>query len=85
MHTGTLSPGAKKKNPAEAGRISAKYIPAFKAESVATSIKTGNLEFVSARDGKDEIEKFFKVLLSQNPAKVGGKLPDDGLYWPVRK
>ena len=74
-----------KKNPAEAGRISAKYIPAFKAESVATSIKTGNLEFVSARDGKDEIEKFFKVLLSQNPAKVGGKLPDDGLYWPVRK
>lgn len=70
-----------KANPDKAGKVVAKHISGLKPRPVAFGIKNGMLEFVSARDAKPEIEHFFNVLRSLNPAKIGGKLPDDDFYW----
>ncbi len=72
------------KNPKEAGKIVAKYIPGLKPGPVATALKNAGLEFISAHDAKPEIEQFYNVLKSLNPAKIGGKLPDDYFYWSDR-
>ncbi len=68
-------------NPEEAGKIVAKHISGLKAKPVATAIKYAGLKFVSAREARPEIEHFYTVLKEMNPAKIGGKLPDDDFYW----
>lgn len=71
-------------NPEKAGEIAAKYVDGFKAPSVAMSLSTGAVEFVSAQDGKADIMKYFQVILDAKPKGIGGKLPDDGLFWSAK-
>lgn len=68
-------------NPVEAGKLAEKYISGFKAKAVEMSLKTGTVKYVSAQDARPAIEMFYKALLEQNPKKIGGKLPEDGMYW----
>lgn len=70
-----------KSNPEEAGKIVEKHISGLKAKPVAISIRNAGLKFVSAEDAREEIEHFYTVLKSLNPAKIGGRLPDDDFYW----
>lgn len=73
-----------KAHPDEAGKIAEKYVPGFKARPVSLGIQNGMLEFVTAGDARPELEEFYKVLLSEDPAKIGKKLPDDNFYWSER-
>ena len=68
-------------NPKKAGKLAQKYIPGFKAKAVTMSLKTGTVEFVSAKDAKADMERFFNALLSQNPKTIGKKLPDNNFYY----
>ena len=68
-------------NPEKAGKIVVKYIPGLKVKPVAAALKNAGLNAVPAMEARSEIERFYSVLKSMNPAKIGGKLPDDGFYW----
>lgn len=68
-------------HPEEAGRLANKYIPGFKEKAVSMALKSGSLDFKSALDSRDDIEHFYTVLLSNNPKKIGGKLPVDSFYF----
>jgi NitT/TauT family transport system substrate-binding protein len=48
---------------------------------VASALKNAHLQFVPARDAKPELVQFYTILKELNPAKIGGRLPDDGFYW----
>lgn len=68
-------------NPIKAGEINSKFSKKNQGKMIASSIKRSNLMFKSAKDSKEELEEYFKVLLEFNPKLVGGKLPDDKFYY----
>jgi len=70
-----------KANPKEAGEMMVKTIPMLDAEGVADSIAYTQLDVVSAKDAKKDLEFFYDVLKSNNPKTIGGKLPDEGFYY----
>ena len=70
-----------KANPKEAGEMMVKTIPMLDAEGVADSIAFTQLDVVSAKEAKKDLEFFYDVLKSNNPKTIGGKLPDEGFYY----
>ena len=70
-----------KANPEEAGEMMVKTIPMLDAEGVADSIDYVQLDVVSAKDAKKDLEFFYDILKSNNPKTIGGKLPDEGFYY----
>ncbi len=68
-------------NPKRAAQIVTKQIPGLKPGPVASALKNARLQFVTARAAKPELVQFYKILMGLNPAKIGGRLPDDGFYW----
>lgn len=70
------------RHPKVAGIEIAQTLPMLDANAIADSIPFVNLENVEAREAKDELEKFFKVLEKNEPKLIGGKLPDSGFYYP---
>jgi len=69
------------KNPMKAGKLAAKYIPGLQAKPVGMALKNSGLQFVPVQEAKPELIHFFNVLKKIHPKKIGGKLPDDDLYW----
>ena len=51
------------------------------AEVAEKAIPNCNLVYISAYDAKENLNAFFEFLYSNNPASVGGVVPDDGLYY----
>ena len=70
-----------KANPKEAGEMMVKTIPMLDAEGVADSIAFTQLDVVTAKEAKKDLEFFYDVLKSNNPKTIGGKLPDEGFYY----
>ena len=70
-----------KQNPKEAGALVAKYIEMLNADAVTDSIEFVQLDVVSAKDAREDLEFFLNVLKENNPKSIGGKLPDDGFYY----
>ncbi|MBP8285516.1 MAG: ABC transporter substrate-binding protein [Rhodoferax sp.] len=70
------------KNPEECGKLVAKRVDMLTPEGVADSVRLDNAVFVTARDAKPELEFFFDLLHTRQPALVGGKVPDSGFYYP---
>jgi NitT/TauT family transport system substrate-binding protein len=66
--------------PAEAARLIGKYeiLPAAMAEP---AIVHCNLVYIPAAEARGLMEEYLSVLLSFNPASVGGKLPDEDFYF----
>ena len=58
------------------------YLESMKEDLIASSIPLSNIEFKKAIDIKEDIEKFFNLLLTEDAALVGGKLPDQAFYTP---
>ncbi|HHV14320.1 MAG TPA: transporter substrate-binding domain-containing protein [Acholeplasmataceae bacterium] len=58
------------------------YLESMKEGLIASSIPLSNIEFKKAIDIKEDIEKFFNLLLVEDAALVGGKLPDQAFYTP---
>lgn len=50
-------------------------------EILKDAIKGANLKFVSAEDGKEDYEKYFEVLMKYDSKVIGGKLPDEEIYF----
>lgn len=68
-------------NPIEAGELVASTIELITPEAVADSIAVTRFEATRASDAREELEFFYQRLLDENPALVGGKLPDMGFYY----
>ncbi|MBH9974469.1 MULTISPECIES: ABC transporter substrate-binding protein [Bartonella] len=52
----------------------------FPPRLIAASVAFSHLVVHNAREVKPSLETFFNVLIEQNSAILGGKLPDDGFY-----
>jgi len=71
-------------NPEEAGRLVEQELPqlGLKGAVVSSSMQNITWEHVEAKDARFAIEAFFSVLAELSPDVIGGKLPDDGFYYP---
>jgi len=52
----------------------------FPPRLIAASVAFSHLVVHNAKEVKPSLETFFNVLIKQNSAILGGKLPDDGFY-----
>ncbi len=68
-------------NPKKAAQIVTRRISGLKPGPVASALKNAKLQFVTAREAKPELVQFYNILKGLDPAKIGGRLPDDGFYW----
>ena len=67
-------------NPAEAAQLAEKYL-SMKAAVVEKAIPNMGLTFKSAEDAKSELDTFYQLLNDFNAKMIGGKLPDDAMYY----
>ncbi|MFT0213985.1 PhnD/SsuA/transferrin family substrate-binding protein [Pseudomonas sp. F1_0610] len=59
-----------------------KHIPMLTEQAVVDSLAAQTSYYATAAEAKAEIESFFHVLLEQQPAAVGNKLPAADFYAP---
>ena len=71
-----------KTHPKEAGILVEKHIKMFQADAIEDSIAHTQFELKNGQESKEALEKFFQVLLKIEPKLIGGKLPDEGFYYP---
>ena len=45
------------------------------------AIPNMGLTFKSAQDAKEELDTFYNLLCNFEPSMIGGKLPDEGLFY----
>lgn len=67
-------------NPSEAAQLAEKYL-GMKAAVVEKAIPNMGLTFKSAKDAKSELDTFYQLLNDFNAKMIGGKLPDDAMYY----
>jgi len=68
-------------NAVACGRMVAKYVDLLTPEAVADSMAASQMRVVPARQARPELEAFFRRLHAQQPALLGGRLPDAGFYY----
>lgn len=68
-------------NPKEAGEYAATFGVNVKPELLVKAIDRTNLKFISIYDCKDEYTNYYNSLLSFNPKVLGGKVPDENIYY----
>ncbi len=67
-------------NPEEAAKLIGDY--GIIAEKVALKALPGcNITFISGEEMQEALSNYLGVLYEQNPASVGGKVPEDGFYF----
>lgn len=69
------------KDPAAAAALIEDAGIVAKAAIAQKALPYCNITFVSGSDLKDVLEGYLGALFEQNPASVGGALPDDGFYY----
>ena len=69
-----------KSYPKEAAELTVKTLDMLEAKGLEDSIPHVRLEYVGAKDAKEDLEFFFDVLKQNNAKVIGGKLPDNGFY-----
>ena len=69
-----------KANPKEASELTVKTLDMLGAKGLEDSIPHVRLEYVSAKDARENMEFFFNILKNNNPKVIGGKLPNSGFY-----
>ncbi|OBX11680.1 hypothetical protein QV09_01190 [Gallibacterium salpingitidis] len=68
-----------KDNPQSAAEIGSNYFPA-PVPAIANAIPNSNLVVLKGSELKEELIKFYEVILRYNPKLLGGKLPDDSFF-----
>ena len=68
-----------KENPQSAAEIATNYLSAS-IPAIANAVPYANLCVLKSSEIKEEMNKFFEVLLDYNPKLIGGKLPKDEFY-----
>ncbi len=69
-----------KENPKEAAVLTVKTLDMLGEKGLEDSIPYVRLDYVSAKEAKEDLEFFFNILKQNNPKVIGGKLPDSGFY-----
>ena len=72
-------------NPEELGAYAEELEIGLAAAVVKKSVAASNLKYSLASDVKDEIDAYFQALYEIIPESVGGKLPDENIYYNVEK
>lgn len=67
-------------NPDAAGVLAGQTLP-LPPEMIAQSLPFIHLDVVSAKEAREDIEVYFKHLMSLDSGIVGGRLPDPAFYW----
>lgn len=67
-------------HPQEAGALAESYL-GMKGGLVTKAIPNMGLYFKSAEDAKDELDAFYNLLNDFDASMIGGKLPDDSMYY----
>lgn len=68
-------------NPKEAGEFAVKFGVNVKAPLLVKAIDRTNLKFIAIDDCKDDYINYYNSLLSFNPKVLGGKVPDENIYY----
>jgi NitT/TauT family transport system substrate-binding protein len=67
-------------NPEDAGKYYVEIEPGLDAAVVASSVPGSNIGFVGTKDAKEALIKYYGILLEDDPANIGGGMPDDEFY-----
>jgi len=70
-----------KDNPKEAAKLVVETLPMLEEEGLADSISYVNLQSIDAKSSQKDLEFFFEILKQSNPKVIGGKLPEEDLYY----
>ena len=62
------------------GKLAEKYL-GMPAAVAAKAIPNCSLTFMDGDEMKAKVQPFFKIMYQENPQSIGGKLPDDGIYY----
>ncbi len=68
-------------NADDAAALIEKYGIVAKAALAKKALPGCNLKFMAGKEMKDALGGYLSILYEQNPASVGGSLPDDGFYY----
>lgn len=69
------------KNPAVAGRLSEKHTLGLAAGVVAKAVPLSNYTFIPAGQAVSSAEELLKIFLKNEPASIGGRLPEREFYY----
>jgi NitT/TauT family transport system substrate-binding protein len=69
-----------KTNPVELASYASELEIAVPAPAIAQAMSRANQGFLKAKDTKAEYNAFFDALFGFDPAVLGGKLPDEGIF-----
>lgn len=67
-------------HPAEAGALAEKHL-GIDAAVIRRAMPELGLAYKTAAEAKADLELLYRALLVHSPAMLGGKLPDETLYW----
>lgn len=67
--------------PSDAAQLAVELQMGLASEIIASAIQNSNLRYVSAKNSKEDIVSYFGLILSMNPALIGGQLPNDLFYY----
>ncbi len=67
-------------NAAECGRMVASKIDLLDAGAATDAISVNPLDVVAGAEARSDLEYFFETLMKDNPAIIGGRLPDSAFY-----
>lgn len=69
-------------HPKACAQLAHKYLPHLPVTAAAQAIQNAGLKARSAGQSQAALEHFFQQIAQQNPARIGGKLPDNSFYLP---
>jgi NitT/TauT family transport system substrate-binding protein len=64
-----------------AGTYYAKIESGLPAEVITASIPRSNIQYILTKDAKQSLIKYYGILLEDDPANIGGKMPDEEFYF----
>ena len=67
-------------NPEEAAKLIVKYGILPNEEVALAAIPRSNLNFIEAKNIKNQINQYLYIFFELNPDIIGGKIPDDNFY-----
>ena len=68
-------------NPDQLGEYAEKLELAVSKEVLPEALKRANMKYVSTEESKKDYNDFFGVLFEMEPKTIGGKIPDEGIYF----
>ena len=71
-------------NPIEEGKMVDEQLPELcvNAAPMSASLQMITWDHIQAKDARPDLEAFVVNLMEISPEVIGGKLPDDGFYYP---